>query len=63
MSMSATEKVPASHSRPAKIGSRCWSRALRNSSKRFHFFNRSYLQCQQRTFALTPMIEVRPEAG
>jgi hypothetical protein len=36
MSMSATEKVPANHSRPANTGSRCWSRALRNSSKRFH---------------------------
>lgn len=29
-------EVPASHSRPANTGSRCWSRASRNSSKRFH---------------------------
>src|SRR3546814_8843418 len=36
MRMSATKKVSANHSRPANTGSRCWSRALRNSSKRFH---------------------------
>ncbi|MEJ0049234.1 MAG: hypothetical protein WDN04_26345 [Rhodospirillales bacterium] len=34
--MSATEKVPASHSRPARTGSRCCSRALRNVFKRCH---------------------------
>src|SRR3982074_395245 len=37
MRMSATEKVPANHSRRASTGSRCPSRYfLRNSSKLFH---------------------------
>jgi hypothetical protein len=34
MRMSATEKLPANHSRPANIGSMRWSRAFRKSSRR-----------------------------